>query len=60
MQETHTIGPRTFVLDRAKRVGGGRETMTFNLLPLRYGWAYERHRVPAGRRAGRRRRRGAL
>jgi ribonucleoside-diphosphate reductase beta chain len=49
VQETYTIGPRTFVLDRAKaeaalaakRVVGGRETMTFNLLPLRYGWAYE-------------------
>jgi ribonucleoside-diphosphate reductase beta chain len=48
-QQTYTIGPRTFVLDRAKaeaalaakRVVGGRETMTFNLLPLRYGWAYE-------------------
>jgi ribonucleoside-diphosphate reductase beta chain len=48
-QQSYTIGPRTFVLDRAKaeaalaakRVVGGRETMTFNLLPLRYGWAYE-------------------
>ena len=53
MQETYTIGPRTFVLDRAKaqealaakRVVGGRETMTFNLLPLRYGWAYELYRT---------------
>jgi ribonucleoside-diphosphate reductase beta chain len=53
MQETYTIGPRTFVLDRAKaqealaakRVVGGRETMTFNLLPLRYGWAYELYRA---------------
>ncbi len=49
MQQSYTIGPRTFVLDRAKaeaalaakRVVGGRETMTFNLLPLKYGWAYE-------------------
>src|SRR5579862_5338120 len=49
MQSTYTVGPRTFVLDRAKaeralaakRVVGGRQTMTFNLLPLRYGWAYE-------------------
>jgi hypothetical protein len=23
----------------AKRVVGGRKTMTFNLLPLKYGWA---------------------
>jgi ribonucleoside-diphosphate reductase beta chain len=53
MQSTYTIGPRTFVLDRAKaeaalaakRVVGGRETMTFNLLPLRYGWAYELYRT---------------
>jgi ribonucleoside-diphosphate reductase beta chain len=53
MQSTYTVGPRTFVLDRAKaeaalaakRVVGGRETMTFNLLPLRYGWAYELYRT---------------
>ena len=53
MQDTYTIGPRTFVLDRAraqaaleaKRVVGGRQTMTFNLLPLRYGWAYELYRT---------------
>jgi ribonucleoside-diphosphate reductase beta chain len=49
VQQSYTIGPRTFVLDRAKaeaalaakRVVGGRQTLTFNLLPLRYGWAYE-------------------
>ncbi len=53
MQTTYTIGARTFVLDRekaeaalaAKRVVGGRETLTFNLLPLRYGWAYELYRT---------------
>jgi ribonucleoside-diphosphate reductase beta chain len=53
MQKTYTLGDRTFVLDRAKaeaalaakRVVGGRETMTFNLLPLRYGWAYELYRT---------------
>jgi ribonucleoside-diphosphate reductase beta chain len=53
VQQTYTIGSRTFVLDRAKaeaalaakRVVGGRETMTFNLLPLRYGWAYELYRT---------------
>jgi ribonucleoside-diphosphate reductase beta chain len=52
-QRTYTLGQRTFVLDRAKaeaalaakRVVGGRETMTFNLLPLRYGWAYELYRT---------------
>src|SRR3954470_7192837 len=49
----YTIGPRTFVLDKAKaeaalaakRVVGGRETLSFNLLPLRYGWAYELYRT---------------
>jgi ribonucleoside-diphosphate reductase beta chain len=53
MQKTYTVGQRTFVLDRAKaeaalaakRIVGGRETMTFNLLPLRYGWAYELYRT---------------
>jgi ribonucleoside-diphosphate reductase beta chain len=53
MQQTYTLGTRTFVLDQAKaeaalaakRVVGGRETMTFNLLPLRYGWAYELYRT---------------
>jgi ribonucleoside-diphosphate reductase beta chain len=53
MQKTYTVGARSFVLDHAKaeqalaakRVIGGRETMTFNLLPLRYPWAYELYRV---------------
>jgi ribonucleoside-diphosphate reductase beta chain len=53
MQKTYTIGPRTFVLDQAKaeaalaakRVVGGRQTMTFNLLPLRYRWAYDLYRT---------------
>ena len=53
MQSTYTIGTRTFVLDSAKaeaalaakRVVGGRETLSFNLLPLRYGWAYELYRT---------------
>jgi ribonucleoside-diphosphate reductase beta chain len=52
-RRTYTLGTRTFVLDRAKaegalaakRVVGGPETMTFNLLPLRYGWAYELYRT---------------
>ncbi len=50
---TYTIGNRTFVLDKekaeeafaAKRIINGRETMTFNLLPLKYGWAYELYRT---------------
>ncbi len=48
MQTTYTLGGKTFLLDEekagaalaAKRVINGRETMTFNLLPLRYQWAY--------------------
>ncbi len=53
MQQTYTVGPRTFVLDHdkaraalaAKRVIGGQPTEAFNLLPLRYGWAYELYRT---------------
>src|SRR5882672_7699843 len=53
VQTSYTVGERTFVLDRAKaevalaakRVVGGRRTMTFNLLPLRYSWAYELYRT---------------
>lgn len=49
MQRTYTIGQRSFVLDEdkarealeGKRVVAGRETLAFNLLPLRYHWAYE-------------------
>jgi ribonucleoside-diphosphate reductase beta chain len=49
MQRIYTFGDRSFVLDEgkaqqalaAKRVVGGRETLAFNLLPLRYSWAYE-------------------
>jgi ribonucleoside-diphosphate reductase beta chain len=51
-RRTFTLGDRTFVLDAAKaeaalaakRVVGGRATHAFNLLPLRYGWAYELYR----------------
>jgi ribonucleoside-diphosphate reductase beta chain len=53
MDSTHKIGERTFVLDKskaeeafaAKKVINGRQTMTFNLLPLKYKWAYELYRV---------------
>ncbi len=49
MQTTYTIGSKTFVLDRdkaeaayaAKKVINGRETMYFNILPLKYQWSYE-------------------
>lgn len=53
MQTVYTLGDRTFVLDRAraeaalaaKRVINGRETLAFNLLPLRYPWAYDLYRT---------------
>jgi len=53
MTKTFQIGNKTFVLDQAKaeaafaakKVILGRETMTFNLLPLKYVWAYELYRT---------------
>jgi len=47
--QTYTIGNRSFTLDKhkaeqayaAKRVINGRETMYFNILPLKYTWAYD-------------------
>jgi ribonucleoside-diphosphate reductase beta chain len=52
MQKSFQIGAKTFVLDQdkaeaafaAKKVINGRETMTFNLLPLKYQWAYDLYR----------------
>ncbi len=49
MDKSFTIGNRTFVLDQdkaeeafaAKRVINGRDTEAFNLLPLKYSWAYD-------------------
>ena len=53
MQTTYTIGNKSFVLDRdkaeaayaAKKVINGRETMYFNILPLKYQWAYELYKI---------------
>ena len=53
MQKTFTIGTKSFVLSRekaeaafaGKRVINGRKTMFFNLLPLKYPWAYELYRA---------------
>ncbi len=50
---TCTVGNRTFVLDRdkaeaafaAKKVINGRQTMYFNILPLKYQWAYDLYRT---------------
>jgi ribonucleoside-diphosphate reductase beta chain len=52
MHKTYQLGGKAFVLDQtkaeaafaAKRVIGGRPTLTFNLLPLRYPWAYDLYR----------------
>lgn len=52
METTFTIGNKSFVLDEdkaeeafaAKRVINGRQTMAFNLLPLKYQWAYDIYR----------------
>jgi len=53
MEKIFTIGPRTFVLDQdkaeeafaAKRVINGRKSEAFNLLPLKYTWAYDLYRT---------------
>ena len=53
MDKSFTIGNKTFVLDEtkaeeayaAKKIINGRDTMTFNLLPLKYQWAYELYRT---------------
>lgn len=55
MSDTITIklGDRTFVLDRdkaeaafaSKKVINGRETMFFNILPLKYQWAYDLYKT---------------
>ncbi|MDF1860147.1 MAG: ribonucleotide-diphosphate reductase subunit beta [Verrucomicrobiales bacterium] len=53
MDKTFKIGDRTFVLDQdkaeeafaAKKVINGRETEAFNLLPLKYTWAYDIYRT---------------
>lgn len=53
MQSTYTIGNKSFVLDSekaqeaysAKRVINGKKTMYFNILPLKYQWAYTLYRT---------------
>ena len=50
---TIKVGPKTFVLDKTKaeeafankRVINGRETMFFNILPLKYQWAYDLYKT---------------
>ncbi|MGB0372097.1 MAG: ribonucleotide-diphosphate reductase subunit beta [Opitutales bacterium] len=53
MEKTYKIGNKSFVLDQekaedafaAKQVINGRQTMTFNLLPLKYQWAYDLYKT---------------
>ena len=53
MDKVYTIGERTFMLDQdkaekafvSKQVINGRETVFFNLLPLKYTWAYDLYRT---------------
>jgi ribonucleoside-diphosphate reductase beta chain len=50
---TYTFGGKTFILDKAKaeaayqakKVINGRETMYFNILPLKYPWAYDLYKT---------------
>ncbi|MDA1045041.1 MAG: ribonucleotide-diphosphate reductase subunit beta, partial [Verrucomicrobia bacterium] len=52
MEKTFKVGERSFVLDQTKaeaafsekRVINGRKSSYFNLLPLKYTWAYELYR----------------
>ena len=53
MEKTFEIGSKKFVLDQdkaeeafnAKQVINGRDSLAFNLLPLKYQWAYELYRT---------------
>ena len=53
MDKTYTVGNKTFLLDQEKaekafaekRVINGRESMCFNLLPLKYNWAYDLYKT---------------
>ena len=53
MEQNYQVGARTFILDqdkaeeafRNKRVINGRETMFFNILPLKYQWAYDLYKI---------------
>ena len=53
MDKTYKIGDRTFVLDQAKaeeafsakKIINGKDTMFFNILPLKYQWAYDLYKT---------------
>ena len=52
MQKSFSVGSKTFVLDQdkaeaafaAKKVINGRQVPYFNILPLKYQWAYDLYR----------------
>ena len=49
MEKNYKIGDKTFVLDQSKaeeafnskKIINGKDTMFFNILPLKYQWAYD-------------------
>jgi len=53
MEKTYKIGNKTFILDQekaekalaAKKIINGRDTMFFNILPLKYQWAYDLYKT---------------
>jgi ribonucleoside-diphosphate reductase beta chain len=53
MEKSYTIGGKTFVLDQskaeeayaAKQIINGKDTMFFNILPLKYQWAYDLYKT---------------
>lgn len=53
MEKSYTIGTKTFILDQAKaeeafaakKIINGRDTMFFNILPLKYQWAYDLYKT---------------
>jgi len=53
MEKSYTIGDKTFVLDEtkaaeayaAKKIINGKDTMFFNILPLKYQWAYDLYKT---------------
>ncbi len=53
MEKNYTIGDKTFVLDQtkaeeafnSKKIINGNDTMFFNILPLKYQWAYDLYKM---------------
>ena len=53
MEKNYKIGDKTFVLDQtkaeeafnSKKIINGKDTMFFNILPLKYQWAYDLYKT---------------